>query len=171
LWQTARPEYNQILSKKGQERGNGFVWPSAPRCNRVSGFLPILYSIGWVISTNKIFKRILIDFLDEIFQSFFLLSKHSSYRWVDWEPYTVISLALYVYEVLIRTHLFSSVTLVCLHCFSFPGDKTLQQWAFKMPDTVKDDQSFTFGQCLLSASQHHVWVFPLFPERQDADCV
>ncbi|CAK9233796.1 unnamed protein product [Sphagnum troendelagicum] len=22
---TARPEYNQILSKKGQERGNGFV--------------------------------------------------------------------------------------------------------------------------------------------------
>jgi hypothetical protein len=57
--------------------------------------------------------------------------KHSSYRWVDWEPYTVISLALYVYEVLIRSHLFSSVTLVCLHCFSFPGDKTLQQWAFK----------------------------------------
>jgi hypothetical protein len=84
LWQTARPEYNQILSKKGQERGNGFIWPSAPRCNRVSGFLPILYSIGWVISTNKLFKCILIDFLDEIFQSFFLVSKHSSYRCVDW---------------------------------------------------------------------------------------
>ncbi len=34
LWQTARPEYNQILSKKGQEGDSRLFWPMALRCLR-----------------------------------------------------------------------------------------------------------------------------------------
>jgi hypothetical protein len=30
----------------------------------------------------------------------------------------------------------------------------------------EDTVDFFDQQCLLSASQHHVWVFPLLPERQ-----
>jgi hypothetical protein len=47
LWQTARPEYNQILSKKGQEAGSSLFWPHGSymfrNADRVLGFLSILY--------------------------------------------------------------------------------------------------------------------------------
>jgi hypothetical protein len=50
LWQTARPEYNQILSKKGQEAGSSLFWRHGSymfrNADRVLGFLSILYGSG-----------------------------------------------------------------------------------------------------------------------------